>query len=117
MDKSKRRYRAWKQTKATLHTLLRSKRKFALPEHMLQGMYGKFLMTFKHNQIMAVALMVAEEQVLAVYGIDILPIFQGELYGRQRRMGMKFIAEAVLLKEVKHLGYSWIICHLLMLFA
>ena len=80
-------------------------------------MNGQFLMTFKYGKIVPVAFVITEKQILAVYGIDILPIFQGELYGRQRRMGMKFIAEAVLLKEVKHLGYSWIICHLLMLFA
>jgi hypothetical protein len=30
---------------------------------------------------------------------------------------MKLIAEAMLLKEVKHLGYTWVIYHLLRLLA
>ena len=50
-------------------------------------------------------------------GIDVFPIFKGQLDRRKRGMGMKFIAETVLLKEVQDLGYAWIICHLLRLLA
>ena len=43
---------------------------------MLEGMYLHFLMTFEDHQIVAVSLMVAEKQILAMSGIYFLPIFQ-----------------------------------------
>ena len=61
--------------------------------------------------------MVAEKQILAMHGIYVLPVLQSQFDCRKRRMRMKLIAEAVLLKEVQHLGYTYVICHLLMLFA
>ena len=39
---------------------------------LLQRMYIKLLMAFKYNQVMPVALMIAEEQVLAMGGIVII---------------------------------------------
>ena len=64
---------------------------------MLQGMYLHFLMTFEDHKIVAVTFMVTKEKILAMSGINLLPIFQRQLYRRKRRMRMKFIAEAVLL--------------------
>ena len=40
-------------------------------------MNGQFLMTFKYGKIVPVAFVITEKQILAVYGIDILPIFHG----------------------------------------
>ena len=80
-------------------------------------MYVKFLVAFEDHKIMSVAFVVAEEKILAVNGIYILPVFKGQLYRWKRRMGMIFIAETMLLKEVQDPGYAWIICHLLRLFA
>ena len=80
-------------------------------------MYCKLLMAFEHHEIMPVAFVVAEKEVLAMDGIDVFPIFKGQLYRRKRGMSMKFIAETVLLKEFQDLGYAWIICHLLILLA
>jgi hypothetical protein len=74
-------------------------------------------MTLEDHQIVAVSLVVSEEEILAVDRINVLPIFQCQLDCRERRMRMKLIAEAVLLKEVKHLGYTWVIYHLLRLLA
>jgi hypothetical protein len=45
-------------------------------------------MAFEDHKIVPVAFMVAEEQVLAMDGIDVFPIFEGKLYRRKRRMGM-----------------------------
>ena len=61
--------------------------------------------------------MVTEEEVLAVGRVDLLPIFQRQLDGRERRMCMKLIAEAVLLKEVQDLGDSFVFHYLDMLLA
>ena len=76
-----------------------------------------FLMAFEHDEIMAVALVVAEEKVLAMGRIYLLPVFEGELDGRKRRMRMKLIIKAMIFKEGQDLVDAWISCHLLMLFA
>jgi hypothetical protein len=69
-------------------------------------------MALEDNQIMTVALVITEEQVLAMGRIDFLPIFQSQLDRRKRRMSMKLISEAVLLEEVQDLGYSVVMHHL-----
>jgi hypothetical protein len=74
-------------------------------------------MTLENDQIMAVSLMVTEEKILAMRGINLFPIFQSQLDGRKWRMGMKLIAEAMLLKEVQDLGNSDIFHYLDRLFA
>jgi hypothetical protein len=51
----------------------------------------KVFVAFETHQIMAVPLMVAEEQVLAVQGIYVLPIRQRLLDCRKRRMIMYLI--------------------------
>jgi hypothetical protein len=43
---------------------------------LLQRMYIKLLMAFKYNQVMPVALMIAEKQILTMSGINIFPVFQ-----------------------------------------
>jgi hypothetical protein len=75
------------------------------------------LMALEDHKIVAVALMVTKEEVLAVGRIDLLPIFQRQLDSRERRMRMKLIAEAVLLKEVQDLGDSFVFHYLDMLLA
>jgi hypothetical protein len=75
------------------------------------------LMALEDHKIVAVALMVTEEEVLAVGRVDLLPIFQRQLDGREGRMRMKLIAEAVLLKEVQDLGDSFVFHYLDMLLA
>jgi hypothetical protein len=84
---------------------------------MFQRMDGKFLMTFEHDQIMAVAFVISEKEVLAMDRIYLLPVFQGKLYRRKRRMGMEFILEGMLFQEEKHLVYSLVSCHLFRLLA
>ena len=84
---------------------------------MLERVDCHLLMTFEYDQIMAVTLMVAEEEVLAMDGIYVLPVLKGQFDGWKRRMDMEFIIKGMLLQEAEHLVYSWIACHLLMLFA
>ena len=75
---------------------------------MFKRVYCQFLMTFEDHEIVAVALVVPEEKILAMDGVYILPVLQSELDGRKGRMGVKLVAEAVLLKEVQDLGNSFI---------
>jgi hypothetical protein len=84
---------------------------------MFKRMDLHLLMTFKDNQIMSVALMIAEEKILAMSRINLLPVFQRQFDRRKWRMRMKFIAEAVLLKEVKDPGNSIVFHYLLRLLA
>jgi hypothetical protein len=64
---------------------------------MLQPVNVQILVTLKTGHIVAVTLMVAEEEVLAVCGINVLPIGKRLLYGRQRRMIVHLILYPVLL--------------------
>ena len=80
-------------------------------------MDGQLFMAFEDNKIMSVALMVTEKQILAMDRIYFFPILKGKLDGRKRRMSMKLITEAMLLKEGKNLGNSLIFHYLAMLFA
>lgn len=84
---------------------------------MLQRMDGQFLMTFEDYQIMPVSLVVTEEQVLAMGGIDFLPILQSKLYGRKRRMSMQFIFKSMSFKEGQDFIYTGVSCHFTRLFA
>ena len=43
---------------------------------LLQRMYIKLLMAFKYNQVMPVALMIAEKQVLAMLRAVLLPMLK-----------------------------------------
>lgn len=73
---------------------------------MLQRMYRQLLMTLEDHQIMAVSLMVSEEEILAMDGVYFLPVFQSQLDCRERRVGMKFIFQTVRLKMAEHFVYS-----------
>ena len=85
---------------------------------MLQRMDIKIFMAFEHNQIMSVSLVIAKEEVLAVSRIYILPIFKSKFDCRKRRMNMKFILKAMILKKFENRSYFLIdIFHYLRLFA
>lgn len=80
-------------------------------------MYGQFLMTFEDNEIMPIALVVPEEEILAMDRINLLPVFQSQFYGRKRRMCMKIIAEAMFIQKGQDLGDSIVFHYLEMPFA
>jgi hypothetical protein len=60
-------------------------------------------MAFEYYEIVPVALMIPEEQVLAVCRVDLLPIFQSHFDGRKWRMRVVFIFYAVFFEEGKNL--------------
>ena len=55
-------------------------------------MNAQFLMAFEHYKIMSVAFMIAEEQILAMSRVNILPILKSEFDGWKRgvMMSMEF---------------------------
>lgn len=78
--------------RAGLHTQifhqagLRSKAELALVQLMLYVMDVHVLVAVEQHQIVAVALVVPEEEVLAVLGIVACPVLFGNLDGRGRGM-------------------------------
>ena len=61
-----RTHRSGADAQAAVHPLGTGKTQFALVQHVLQGMDVKVFVAFETHQIMAVSLMVAEEQILAM---------------------------------------------------
>lgn len=60
------------------------------------------LVALHADEIVPVSLVIAEKQVLAVRAIQIFPVSQSLFYGKQWRMCMKFIRDAVPFKEIEH---------------
>jgi hypothetical protein len=79
--------------------------------------YGKTLVTIKDDKVVTVALVVAEEEVLAVNRIDIFPIFKRQFDCREWRMSMEFIGQVMIFEEFQDLINSLISCHRFMLLA
>ena len=65
-------------------------------------MDAELLMAFEHYQIVSVALMIAEEQILAVGRIYFLPVFKSKLYCRQRRVCVVLVFYAIVLEECQY---------------
>ena len=63
-------------------------------------MDGEILVTFKYYKIMSVAFVIAEEQILAMCGVDLFPVFQCEIDGRKRRMVVGLESDAVFLEKL-----------------
>lgn len=65
---------------------------------------SQFLVAFEYDKVMPVAFVVAEEQVLAMGGVYVFPVFQCLFYCRQRRVCEQFVTDAVGRKKVQCLG-------------
>ena len=70
-------------------------------QQMLEAVDVQFLVTLQDDKIVPVALVIPEEQVLAVCGIDIFPVFQSRLHGGEGWVGIQFVSDAVLRKKVQ----------------
>ena len=73
-------------------------------------MDGQFLVAFEYYKIMPVALVVAEEQILAMGRINLLPVFEREFYGRKGRMVMCLEIYSVSAEESFHF-FCLFACH------
>ena len=100
-----------------VHTLRRSERKFPLVKFVLKAVDIQILVALEHHEIMPVALMIPEKQILAMHGIYVLPIFQRLLYRRKRRMLMQLVTYGMLFQKGKHPVYSGVACHFALLLA
>ena len=79
VDETKRRHRARLQTEIALHTLWRGEAQFSLVQTLLEVVNSHILVAVEAYQVVAVALVVAEKEVLAVHRAIIVPILFGNL--------------------------------------
>ena len=97
------RHRAGAQTQPALHTLLRCEGEFSLTQSLLKVVYCHRLLAVEDNQVVAVALMVAEEEVFAVLRAILMPILAGYLDGRSLGVFVHRVLYVVLGEKVKDL--------------
>ena len=79
VDKAERRYRAGLQAQIALHTLRRCEAQLSLSQTLLKVVDSHILVAVETHEVMAIALVVAEKEVLAVHRAVIVPILLGNL--------------------------------------
>lgn len=67
---------------------------------MFQVVYCELLHTVEDDEVVFIAFMVSEEEVFAVSGVKFLPIVQGLLDGRYRRVEMNIERDAEFVKFI-----------------
>ena len=97
VDQSERAYRAGAHAETSFHPRRAGKTQLALMKKMFKGMDVQVFVTLEADQIMPVALVIAEKQVLAVGGVYVLPVCKGFLDGKKGRMVMDLVAYPVFL--------------------
>ena len=91
VDESERRYRTGFHAEVFHQSLLRGEAQFALVQLFLDVVDVHVLVAVEADQIVLVALVVAEEKVLAVFRVVSGPILLGNLDGRGGRMLQIFV--------------------------
>ena len=86
VDEAERGDAARFQAEVFLHPCLRGEGQLALVQALLQVVDVHLVHALKDNQVMLVALVVPEKQVLAVRGLELAPVGQRLLDGAQRRV-------------------------------
>ena len=71
----------------------------------------EIFVTFEDNQVVSIALVIAEEEVLAVGRVNVLPVFHRKLYCRERGMGVDFILYSGIFEELQNSGYGFVVLH------
>ena len=93
-----------------MHTLFGGKTEFALVQPLLKVVNGEVLVALKDDEIMAVALMIAEKQVFAVSTRQVGPVLTAYLDGRccwvfgVRKLNVEFLESLIYLGLSYHDG-------------
>jgi len=99
-------YRARRHSKVFLHSPVGGEGQFPLFQQLLQVPDGQVAGMLDDDQVMTVALMVPEKQVLAVGGFNVPPVFPGLLDGRHRWMLVVFERDVQLFKDPVQTGIA-----------
>ena len=101
VDKSEGRHRARLQAEVPLHTLWRGETQLALMQAVLHIVNSHILVTVEAYQVVAVTLVVAEKEVLAVHRAIVAPIVLGNLDGGRCRVRICLIFYVVCVQKFK----------------
>ena len=101
VDKTKRRYRAGLQTEIALHSLRRCEAELSLVQTVLKVVDRHILVAVEANEVVAIALVVAEKEVFAVHRPIVVPILLGNLDGRRCRVRICLIFYVVCIQKFK----------------
>ena len=100
VDESERRYRTGFHAEVFHQSLLRGEAQFALVQLFLDVVDVHILIAVETDQIVLVALMVAEEEVFAMFGIVSGPILFGNFDGRGGRMLQIFVRDVQFVQKL-----------------
>ena len=102
VDEAERGDAARFQAEVLLHPRLRGEGQLALVQALLQVVDVHLVHALEDNQIVLVALVVPEKQVLAVRGFELAPIGQRFLDGAQRRVELDVELDAEADQRIYH---------------
>ena len=94
VDEAERGDAARFQAEVFLHPRFRGESQFALVQALLQVVDVHLVHTLEDDEVMLVALVVPEKQVLAVRGFELAPVGQRLLDGAQRRVKLDVEVDA-----------------------
>ena len=103
VDEAERGDAAGLQAEVFLHSRLRGEGQLALMQALLQVVNVHLVHALEDDQVMLVALVVPEKQVLAVRGLKLAPVGQRLLNGAQRRVKLDVKVDAEAKQGVNHL--------------
>ena len=111
IDETKRRHTAWFQSEITLHAFGRGEGEFATRrlalchkgslEHLLEVVNWQVVVAVQANEVVAVALVVAEKEVLAVHAAIVPPPAFGLFDGFSLGMVVNGIGDVVRLQVIE----------------
>ena len=94
VDETERGDAAWLQAEVFFHALLRGEGELALVQTLLEVMDVHLVHALEDDEVVLVALVVPEKQVLAVRGLELAPVGQRLLNAAQRRMELDVKVDA-----------------------
>lgn len=102
VDQPERRHRPGQQPQITFHALLRCERQLSLMQPVFEVVNCHVVAAVEADQIVAVTLVVAEKEILAVRRAVVVPILAGDFDRRRLGMFIPFVTYAVRIQIVKY---------------
>lgn len=106
VDQSEGRHRAGEQPQVAFHPFFGGEGQFALMQPLFQVVDGQVLGAVEDDQVMAVAFLVAEKQILAVHRTVLPPVLLGFFDGGSGRVVVRLERDAVCSEVVVNVLFS-----------
>ena len=101
VDQPEGRHRAGTQSEPALHALFRRERELALPQAAFEVVDGEVLLAVERHEVVAVSLVVAEKEVLAVLRAVVAPVSACDFDGRGFGVFVPRVGDAVAVEPVE----------------